>query len=180
MNISKQQYSLLEEFYRELIQRYEDGEKVFVSLRDLSRLKEEGIHTETFLDYLSETHSLLLHGSIFHIDGKLKSRDSLIYASDRASIAIMRSLYSNIRAKLRYPYFIDENNPLELEIIIPEGETYEVKERGFVYVLKNDGFENIPKGSWQFIKETDSLDYLFAIETEKADFSYPVRVVVGG
>lgn len=176
MSTSNQQNSLLEEFYRELIQRYKNGEEVFASLQDRSKLKlkKEGIRTETFLDYLSETHSLLLHGSIFRIDGKLKSRDGLIYASNKAAIAIMRSLYSNVGVTLHYPYFIDEKNPLELEIVVPKGEIYEVKERGFVYVLKNDEFENTPKGSWQFIKETNSLDYLFAIETEKADFSYPV------
>ncbi len=179
MSTFNQQNSLLEEFYGELVQRYKDGEKIFVSLRDLSKLKEEGIRTETFLDYLSRTQSLLFHGSIFHIEGMLKSRGGLIYASNRAAIAIMRSLYSNIGAKLRYPYFIDENSPLELEIVVPKGETYEIKERGFVYLLKNDRFKNTPKGSWQFIKETDSLDYLFAIETEKADFSYPVKVVGG-
>jgi len=178
MSTFNQQDSLLEEFYGELVQRYKGEEKVFIFLRDLSKLKEKRIRTEYFLDYLSRTHSLLFHGSIFLIEGMLKSRDGLIYASNKAAIAIMRSLYSNIGAKLRYPYFIDENSPPELEIIIPKGKTYEVKERGFVYVLKNDGFENTPKGSWQFIKETDSLDYLFAIETEKADFSYPVGVII--
>ena len=49
------------------------------------------------------------------------------------------------------------------------------KEKGFVYIVSNEGFRNEPEGSWQFIKETGEIEFGMIVETEKADFKYPVE-----
>ena len=53
---------------------------------------------------------------------------------------------------------------------------YVKKSRGFVYVLKSDGFKNDPEGSWQFVKESDEAQFIAVFETEEKDFNYPVEI----
>jgi len=82
-----------------------------ISLKDLQELKKVGVTTENFLDYLCQEHRLLLHGSIHKISGdKLKSSKRIIFASNKAAIAIMKSLYSGENVNLEYRYFITEKN----------------------------------------------------------------------
>ena len=162
---------IAENLYQRIIQNPQDRGKII-------SINGSGISTEYFLDYLCRRRSLLLHGSVHYIEGKLKAREGKIFTSNRAVIAIMRSLYSNVGVKLLYPYFIDREHPFGLRIIVPDGKHYESKEKGFVYVVRNEDFKNEPKNSWQFIKEAKELSFEFAIEIGKEDFRYPVEVVV--
>ena len=131
---------------------------------------------EDFLGWLCQGNKFILHGSIHEVKGdKIISEKGKIFASNKSAIAIMRSLYSNSGVNLQYPYFIDENHPLKLEIHTKNGE-YIKKSRGFVYVLKPDGFKNNPKGSWQFVKESNESQFIAVFETEEKDFTYPVEV----
>lgn len=136
----------------------------------------KGISVEKFLDYICGKYGFLLHGSIHEIKDKIKSKDGKIFTSNKAAIAIMRSIYSNIGVNLKYPYFIDKNNPLILEIYTPKNGKFVSAKRGFVYILNKKGFKNDPEGSWQFIKKGDESEFLGVIRTRNKNFKYPVRV----
>lgn len=166
---------MMETFYKKFSESGGEGVKK-ISLEQLQELKEEGITTENFLDYLCQKNGLLLHGSIHEIaDDRLKSDWKKIFASNKSAIAIMRSLYSNVNVHLEYPYFFDKDNPLVLKVHTPPSGKFISKEKGFVYIVSGEGFRNEPEGSWQFIKETDEIEFGMIIETEKDDFKYPVE-----
>lgn len=165
----------MEDFYK---RHFEEGEAKVkrISVEALRELKEKGITTEQFLDYLCQNHGALLHGSIHEIsDDKLKSRWNKIFASNKSAIAIMRSLYSNVSVNLGYPYFINEENPLVLQVHAPPDKKFTKTEKGFIYIVDGAGFKNEPEGSWQFIKETDEVGFGVVVETEDDDFKYPVE-----
>ncbi len=165
----------MEEFYKKHFEEGEEGARR-ISLEELRELKEIGITTERFLDHLCQNHGVLLHGSIHEVpDDKLRSRRNKIFASNKSAIAIMRSLYSNLNVNLEYPYFIDEENPLVLEVHTQPDKNFIKVERGFVYVVDSSGFKNIPEGSWQFIGETTEIKFTAVVETESDDFDYPVK-----
>lgn len=108
--------------------------------------------------------------------GQLQSKQKKIFASNKSSIAIMRSLYSNINVNLEYPYFFDKNNTLILKVHTPPSGQFISKENGYIYIVNDDGFQNEPKGSWQFLREVDEVQFDMVFETEKADFTYPVEL----
>lgn len=165
-----------EDGYVDRLERF-IGQAVYFSLEDLKELKESGVSTENFLDYLCKSRGLLLHGSIEKIpaEAALEAQSEKVFATNKAAIAIMRSIYSNINVNLEYPYFISDSDPLVLEIHIgPSGNHIEV-DRGFVYLVDSSGFKNEPEGSWQFIKD-GPVNFRAIVETEKRDFQYPVRV----
>lgn len=167
---------IMENFYKKFSDADNNNVKK-ISLEQLRELKEKGITTEKFLDYLCQKKGLLLHGSTHEIaDDKLKSSWKKIFSSNKSAIAIMRSLYSNVNVNLEYPYFFDENNPLVLKVHTPLNGKFISKEKGFVYVVDSEGFKNEPEGSWQFIKEAGELAFEIIVETEKADFKYPVEI----
>lgn len=169
------QEEVMESFYKKFSETSEQG-VTRVSLEKLRELKEKGITTEKFLDYLCQKQGVLLHGSIHEIvDGKLKSGWNKIFASNNSAIAIMRSLYSNTNVNLEYPYFFGKDNPLVLKVHTPPSGKFISKENGYVYIVNGEGFQNEPKGSWQFLKEVDEVPFGVIVETEKADFKYPVE-----
>lgn len=169
------QEDVMEDFYKKFSETSEQGVKR-ISLEQLHELKEKGITTENFLDYLCQKQGVLLHGSINEIGGdRLKSGWKKIFASNKSSIAIMRSLYSNINVNLEYPYFFDKDNPLVLKVHTPPSGKFISKENGYVYIVNSEGFQNEPKGSWQFLKKVDELEFGIIVEIEKADFKYPVE-----
>ncbi len=93
----------MEDFYKRHFESNEAKVKK-ISLDALRELKEKGITTEKFLDYLCQQHGVLLHGSIHEISGdKLKSSRNKIFASNKAAIAIMKSMYSTVKGSLGYP-----------------------------------------------------------------------------
>jgi hypothetical protein len=167
---------LMEGFYKKYFETQTEGVRK-ISLDNLKELKEEGITTEHFLDYLCQNHGFLLHGSIHEIqDDKLKSHYKKIFVANKSAIAIMRSIYSNIDVNLGYPYFIREDSPLELEIHTPPDGKFVSVEKGFIYIVDSTGFRNDPAGSWQFVKEDEEVGFHTVVETEKDDFKYPVKV----
>ena len=177
ISINDEKISIIEDFYNKILA--EKNAKIrIISLKDLAELKEKRISTENFLDYLSQNHGFLLHGSIQEIEGgHLKSKSGKIFATNRAAIAIMRSLYSNKRVNLSYPYFIHENSPLVLKIHTKSKHTIIYKNHGFVYLIKkSEEFKNEPKGSWQFVKDGEEVEFSIIVETEKSDFQYPVEI----
>lgn len=166
---------LMETFYRELVTLASE-ERPVISAAKLAELAEKGITAEEFLDYVSRSKGVLLHGSATEIEGDLVSRNEKIFASDRSAIAIMRSIYTNQGAHLEYPYHISEANPLALRVVSDTGTEYKAGETGWVYLVESEGFENEPTGSWQYVKRSDSARVLAAVETSKKDFTYPVEI----
>lgn len=165
----------IEDFYNKYFNSNKDVIKL--NLEELQELKREGITTEQFLDYVCQEKGLLLHGSIHQVeDDKLTSKNNKIFATNKSAIAMMRSLYSNKDVNLEYPYFIDGKNPLVLKIHTKADGKFIKANRGFVYIVNSDGFKNDPEGSWQFIKETNEVDFIAVIETESDDFNYPVKI----
>ena len=57
---------MMETFYKKFSETGENSVKK-ISLEQLRELKEKGITTENFLDYLCQKNGLLLHGSIHEI-----------------------------------------------------------------------------------------------------------------
>ena len=165
----------IESFYKKYFGS--NKEVVELPLKALRGLKKEGVSIEQFLDYLCQKQGLLLHGSIHQAkNGKLTSKSNKIFASNKSAIAIMRSLYSNADVNLQYSYFIDDRNPLTLKIHTPANVKFTKKDSGFVYIVKSEGFKNEPKGSWQFVKETEEIDFIAVVETENDDFTYSVEI----
>ncbi|MCX6719855.1 MAG: hypothetical protein NTV36_01995 [Candidatus Staskawiczbacteria bacterium] len=166
----------IEDFYQKYFNSKDQIAKI--TLGDLKEFKKESITTEQFLDYLCQKKGLLLHGSIHQIDiGKLTAKKGKIFAANKAVIAIMRSLHSNSDINLQYPYFISGKNPFWFEIHTKGDGKLTNKDKGFVYILNNDGFKNEPKGSWQFVKETEKIDIVAVIETENNDFTYSIKIL---
>ncbi len=149
-----------------------------VSVRDMSQLKSAGYSTEDLLNYLSTHYQSLLHGSRTEIsDDHLKQNGSgKVYGSDLAAIALMRAIVSNKGLKhpgLQYPYFIDEENPLEVKVHGINDDT--IGQKGFIYVLnQRDGFENNPEDSWQYVRTGQDVPIAAKIAVEKSDFTYPI------
>ena len=87
----------------------------------------------------------------------------------------MRAIISNRGLKspgLEYPYFIDDENSLEVKIHGMNDKT--IGDHGFVYVLNlTQGFENDPKGSWQHVK-TGQIPIAAKVAVEKLDFKYSI------
>ncbi len=165
----------------------EEFEKKFsnekeVSLNDLEQMKERGITTEEFLNFLAKKHGYLFHGSQSElaIEEKLVSKEGKLYAADNPAIAILKSIYSNKGKGLNldYPYHISEENPLKLKITGINPDT--IGELGYVYVIdQKEGYVNDPPGSWQYEKKgmMEKQEFLQRYEIEKDDFKYPVEIV---
>lgn len=171
---------VMESFYKKFFDTPEKGIKR-ITLEQLRELKEKGITTENFLDYLCQKYGLLLHGSIHEINGnKLKANLKKIFAANKSAIAIMKSLYSNKTENqsinLEYPYSINADNPLILKIHTTPNGKFIHKENGYIYIVNGEGFKNEPEGSWQFIKEADEVEFNIVVETEDNDFEYPVEL----
>lgn len=171
---------VMESFYKKFFDNPEKEVKR-ITLEQLQELKEQGITTENFLDYLCKTKGILLHGSIHEInEGKLKSDSGKIFAANKSAIAIMKSLYSNKvenqNINLEYPYSINADNPLILKIHTPPNGKFIHKKNGYIYIVNGDGFKNEPEGSWQFIKEAEEIEFSIVVETEDYDFKYPVEL----
>lgn len=149
-----------------------------VSVEDLSQLKSAGYTSEDLFDHLSEHYQSLLHGSRVEIsDDCLKQNGSgKVYSSDSAAIALMRAIVSNRGLGyfgLQYPYYIDEKHPLEVEVHGINDET--IAQEGFIYLLnQRNGFENNPKGSWQYVNKGSDVPIVARIAVEKSDFTYPI------
>ena len=149
----------MEDFYRSLFSEPVKGVRR-ISSDQLEELRKKGISVEQFLNYLCQRDDVLLHGSIHEIAGdKLKSRNRKIFVTDEPAIAILDSIYSNSNVNLSHSYFITEQDPLELEILVPKEGKYVYKKEGLTYVGK--GLElpkDLAKSTYpNFISRQDSL-----------------------
>ena len=143
----------------------------------LGEIKSLHLSLEESLDCICNKYGFLLHGSIHKTDGnKIISKNGKVFASNKAAIVIMRSLYSNEGVNLQYPYFITKEKPFILEIHAKASGKYIKKDTGYVYVLKNEGFKKDPEGSWQFVKEANEVEFVAVIETKSSDFTYPLKI----
>jgi hypothetical protein len=147
-------------------------------------LKSAGYSSEDLLDHLSKHYQSLLHGTRTEIsDDHLKQNGAgKVYGSDLAAIALMRAIVSNRGLEnpgLQYPYFIDEEHPLEVKIHGINDDT--IGQNGFIYILnQRSGFENDPKGSWQYVWKGQDVPIAAKIAIEKSDFTYPILDVTNG
>jgi hypothetical protein len=168
---------ILDDFIKDYKLNRQNGISV-VTARDLSQLKSVGYSVEDLFDHLTNQYHSLLHGSRVDIsDTYLKQNDAgKVYGADLAAIALMRAIVSNRGLKhpgLQYPYFIDKEHPLELEIHGINDNT--IGQNGFIYVLnQRDGFQNNPKGSWQYVRTGEDVPIAAKISVEKSDFTYPI------
>lgn len=176
--LTKEQSIVCDNFYEKTINNNQEKIKK-LSLNQLQELKEQWITTENFLDYLYQKHGILLHWSTNKIEwNKLKSRKNKIFATDKGSIAILKSIYSNKGINLEYPFKIDEDCSLSLKIHTPEDWNFIIKEKWFICWIKNsNSFKKNPNISREFIKESEDVEFSIIIETEKSDFKYPVEII---
>ncbi len=149
-----------------------------LSNSDLVQLKESGYSIEELLNHLSDNYFCLLHGSRTDIsdDYLIPNSNGDIFASNTSSIALMRSIISNnnlIRPGLKYSYYLDEKNPLKVEIYGINDET--IGDNGFIYVLPDIiEFSNQPPGSWQYIAKCEKINISAVIPVNKTDFLYSI------
>lgn len=148
-----------------------------IALEDLEEMKDNGVSIEEFLNFINKEKDYLFHGSRVKLDedDKIKSREGKIYASDNPAIAILKAIYSNRGANLRYPVVISEEYPLELLVNGANDNT--VGENGYVYLIQKDiGFKSTRKGSFEYIKEYSEESFIKRFEVETSDFKYPVDI----
>lgn len=177
-NSKKKEQLIIENFIRKYINFENLGKEVkIITLEELKELKKSGVTLEKFLDYFCQKYGFLLHGSIHKIsDDKLISQRGEIFATNKAAIAIMRSLYSNVGVCLEYPFKIDKKHPLILKIHTPSNGQFIKKDKGYIYIVRKENFINYPLGSWQFINKSKEVKFLLIVETENEDFKYPVEI----
>ena len=160
----------------ELFELNNDCNISVVSSEDLDILREEGYSVEGFLNHLVQKYQSLLHGSRNDIqDSHLSPRSGLVYATDLASIALLKAVLSNRGLRgdgLIYPINVNDRNPLEVKILGLNDTT--VGKSGFVYVINNTKeFVNAPKTSWQYMANS-SAPISAKIEVKLSDFKYPI------
>lgn len=135
---------------------------------------------EQVLNNLVQNNKVLLHGSRNNItDTHIHpNNNGKVFATNDAGIAILKAIFSNIGLiypGLQYPYRISLNNPLILRIHGIKKDT--IGSIGYVYIIENkEGFENIPDGSWQYIKN-QRVPFSDRMIVHRNDFKYPIRDV---
>jgi hypothetical protein len=169
---------------KELLERYNErfADKKDITLKDLSEMKESGISTEMFLEFLQEKYDYLFHGSrneISFADGVKPLKDGVIFASDNPSVAILKAIYRNNAKNLGYPLNLMEDKS-NMVLVIDEPREDTIGEKGYVYVISDKtGFKRDPNSNWQYLKENtaeENTPFVKRVEVERADFKYPVQV----
>jgi hypothetical protein len=153
------------------------ADKKEITLDDLREMKEQGVTLEQYLGILKSKRGCFFHGSPTKIglEQGIRPAKEKIFATDEPAVAIMKAIYSNVGVEsLNYPYVISERTPMKLEIEGVQPNT--IGEKGYIYVInEKEGFQNEPKGSWQYIKKGEN-EFVQCIEVEKSDFKYPVEI----
>jgi hypothetical protein len=139
---------------------------------------------EALLDALAGSRGVLLHGTGEVIPAGTalrlspgrerggRRREWEGFATDVAGIAMIKALFSNAGATLRYPIVISAASPLQLTI---EGWRPEVERpRGYVHLIgPTDRFER-EGASWQWVTSHADVEFGGCVEIERSDFHYPV------
>lgn len=150
-----------------------------VTRTDLQRIFEKGITVEQLLQGLVDQDGFLLHGSTALIEPHqpLQTNEhGVVFFTNNAAIAILKALFSNRLANLRYPMRINDDHPMHLLIQDASIECACVG-CGFVYVVRPPGeILNDPPGTWQYTY-SKSVPYILRIEIRRDDFTYPVRAI---
>jgi hypothetical protein len=156
-----------------------------IRVADRTLLGISGVTVEEVLDSLVCSHSALLHGTgeIIQAGTLLRlsrgrdrhgiRRDKEGFATDTASIAMLKALFSNAAGvNLKYPMVISPASPLILTIVNWQPEVK--RERGYVHLIgPKDRFER--EGStWQWVTSAEDVQFAGAVEIEMSDFSYQV------
>jgi len=169
----------------ELLEQYDTkfSDKQEITLDDLAEMKNRGVSTEMFLDYLIKKHNCLLHGSRDRIpleEGIVSSGREKIYATNDASVAIIKAIFS-AKGLRNLGYHLGRSGQQKVTI---EGNATQdtIGERGYIYVVGDaEGFSNEEtQGQTEFIKvakKGDAIPYSKSIEIEKKDFKYPVEFI---
>ena len=156
----------------------EFSDKQDITLSDLSEMKEKGLSTEMFLDFLGKKYGYLFHGSrndIPFTEQIKSSKGGEVFVSSSSSIAILKALYRNNAKNLGYPLNLTENNS-NLTLIIDGPQRDTIGERGYVYIISDTGsFEKDLSSNWQYSSKTD-VTFLKRVQVEKNDFKYPVEI----
>lgn len=144
----------------------------------ISDLDSSGYSKEYILDFLVKQFKVFLHGSRINIHDEFlrPNLNGDVFVTNDARIAILRAIFSNrglISPGLRYPYLINENNPLILRIHGINNNT--IGDSGFVYIISDtNGFSNSPPGSWQYVKKNANVPFSDRLEILRSDFTYRV------
>src|SRR3989344_3044086 len=157
--------------------------KKFIFSEDLKTIKEKRLKIEDFLNWLNKEKGYLFHGSgALILEGeKLISKRGVLHVTDDGGVATIKALFpNNLPGQTNLDYDLHKSG--FQEVIIegkPEGEI--MRQKGYIYVLENDGFTNEgTQGVSEFVKplpEGKTQEYLFVIEVEKSDFNYSYKVV---
>src|SRR3989344_1785104 len=157
--------------------------KGIITQEDLKSSKREGFKVEDFLNWLNREKEYLFHGSgtLISLDQKLSSKSGKLHATDDGGVAIIKALFANnIPGQTNLDYKLDKSGNQEV-IISGNPEKEVTRQKGYVYVLENEGFSNEnTQGVAEYIKpfkEGEKQDYLFVIEIEWKDFNYSYRMV---
>jgi len=113
--------------------------KKYISQEDIKPLK-----LEDFLNWLNQEKRYLLHGSgiLIPASEKLISRRKVFHATDDGGVAIIKALFpNNLPGQTNLNYRIDKSG---IQEVILEGDSFGelVREKGYIYVLENEGFSN--------------------------------------
>lgn len=164
----------------ELLEQYdtEFSDKQNITPADLSEMKEKGISTEMFLDFLGKKYRYLFHGSRndISLSEQIKSSEGgKVFASSSPAIAILKALYHNNAKNLGYPLNLAEDNS-NLTLIVDGPQEDTIGEQGYVYIIPNtDAFEKDPDSNWQYSSKT-GVTFLKRVQVGKDDFKYPVEI----
>ena len=156
--------------------------KKVITFENLKLYKEKGLAVEDFLNWLNKEKGYLFHGSgtLIPSGEKLFSKRPVFYVTDDGGVAIIKALFANnIPGQTNLNYKINKS-PDQAVIIEgnPQGEVF--RQKGYVYVIENDGFSNEnTQGIAEYVKplkEGELQDYLFVMEIEQVDFNYTYKI----
>ncbi len=149
----------------------------YISHVDLGSLK-----LEDFLNWVNAQKGYLFHasGTLIPSGEKLFSKRPVFYATDDGGVAIIKALFANnIPGQTNLDYSLSKDGKQEV-IISGKPEKEVIRQKGYVYVVENEGFSNEnTQGIAEFVKPLkggEFQDYLFVVEVEWKDFNYSYRI----
>ena len=156
--------------------------KKVITSEDLGAYKEKGLVVEDFLSWANREKGYVFHASGILIPAgeKLFSKRPVFYVTDDGGVAIIKALFANnIPGQTNLDYSLHKDGKQEV-IISGKPEKEVLRERGYVYVVENEGFSNEnTQGIAEYtkpLKEGELQDYIFVMEIEKSDFNYSYRI----
>lgn len=113
---------MMNSFYeKHLKEGYENSDMRYLSSDGMKELKDNGVSTEKFLQYVCDVEDVMLHGLTCEIKDASLHSSTKVFATDVSGIALLKALYTNRGAVLHYPNVIDESHPLILTVELLRG-----------------------------------------------------------